>query len=771
MDLPESDPPPGPADDLPAEATRFVGRSNELKQLVRLVTRERLVTLTGVGGAGKTRLAIQAANRVRGSFPDGITYVSLADLHDEELLCELVGDALGFRGSVHRWNADTLVKYLADSHRLLVLDNCEHMVGACAQLIDALLIACPRVSILATSREPIAVVGENVFPTLPLEVPTADCPFEGFGQYDAVRLFVERAVSVLPTFKLTEANHQAVAELCRMLDGIPLAVELAAVRLRALSLEQLVQLLGARPDLLDSGRRGGPARQRTLSASMSWSYDSCSVAEQLLWGRVSVFSGGVELTAAEGICADERIPSDQILPLLTSLVDKSILIREEDRGRVRYRLLETIRQFGLNKLGDDAADLTEWRRRHRDWYLAVVNRAMLDWTTPGLPEGQELLRADIANLRGALDFCLSEPGEAAAGLRMASALYQYWLMSGLLAEGSYWTERLLAAVPESGPVRIRGLYAAASLCILRRELDSAAGMLDEADQMTDAGATGRAYIVQGHGLLALMRDDTEQAATLLEQALGQLEAADDRSGAAITLVLYAIVSMLRGESDRVAEAHRRCRELTVPFGETWAWSSSLWAAGMDAWNRGDLAEASELLRAALDLKRPLRDHIGIAEAIEGIAWVAASDGKLERAAVLLGAADRIWHGMGMSADTVPGFHRHREDSAKLARRLGERPFQAAHRRGNQLTLDESVAFALEESVPSDGPEGIAKPTKRERQIAELIALGHSNQDIADELVLSRRTVEAHVQHLLAKLGFNTRTQVAAWVAHQNAVRG
>lgn len=771
MGLPEPDLPCGPADDLPAETTRFIGRSNELKQLVRLATRERLVTLTGVGGAGKTRLAIEAANRVRSSFPDGITYISLADLHDDALLCDLVGDALGFPGSVNRWNAKNLVNYLTDSHRLLVFDNCEHMVGACAQLIDALMSACPGVSILATSREPIAVIGENVFPTLPLEVPTAECPFEGFGQYDAVRLFVERAISVVPTFKLTESNYQAVAELCRILDGIPLAVELAAVRLRALSLEQLVGLLAARPDLLDSGRRGGPARQRTLSASMSWSYDICSVEEQLLWARVSVFSGGVELAAAEGVCADDRIPAEQVLPLLTSLVDKSILIREEDRGRVRYRLLETIRQFGLNKLGGDAADTVDWRRRHRDWYLAIVNRAMLDWAPPRLAEDQELLRADIANLRVALDFCLTEPGEAAAGLGMASALYQYWMMSGLLAEGSYWTERLLAMVPESGPVRVRGLYAAASLCILRRELDSAARMLDEAEQIGDVDATGRAYVTQGQGLLALTRDDPEQAATLLAAALDQLDAANDCSGTAITLVLFAIVSMLRGESDKVAEAHRRCRELTVPRGETWAWSSSLWAAGMDAWNRGNLAEASVLLRSGLSLKRPLRDQIGTAEALEGIAWVAASDGKLERAAVLLGAADRIWHGMGMSVDTVPGFFRHREVSAKLARRLGERPFQAAHRHGNRMTLDESVAFALEESVPNSGPDSIARPTKREREIAELIALGHSNQEIADELVLSRRTVEAHVQHLLAKLGFNTRTQIAAWVAHQNAVRG
>jgi DNA-binding CsgD family transcriptional regulator len=371
----------------------------------------------------------------------------------------------------------------------------------------------------------------------------------------------------------------------------------------------------------------------------------------------------------------------------------------------------------------------------------------------------------------ALEFCVDNPDESAAGLRMASALYHYWLLSGLLGEGSYWIDRLLAVVDESEPVRARGLYVAASLATLRGEIAAAERMLTTAADLCERhdDKVGSAYVVQARGLQALVEDDTERASALLAESMQNLEVAGDHVGSAFTTALYCIVSMLRGESEQVAEAHERCREMTVPHGESWLWSFSLWAFGMDAWNRGDLVAASETLDAALRLKRPLRDHLGIAECIEGIAWVAATRNKLQRAAVLLGAADSIWEGMGLSADTVPGFNRHREDSAKLARTLGERPFQAAHRQGRLMDLDEAIAFALDESRAEPGSADAAKPTKRELQIAELVALGRSNQAIADELVLSRRTVEAHIQHLLAKLGFNSRSQVAAWITQQNAV--
>ncbi len=759
-----------PAEGLPAEPTRFVGRSRELKQLTRLLTNERLITLTGAGGAGKSRLAVQAATRVRSVFADGVIYVSLADLQDGELLYQLVGEALGYHGSVHRWTADTVVAHLGDARRLLVLDNCEHLIGLCAELIDAVLHTCPNVTVLATSREPVMVLGENAFPILPLEVPGPDCALEAFGQHDAVRLFVERAVSVVPEFTVNETNHRAVAELCRRLDGLPLALELAAVRLRALSLEQIVQLLSARPELLDGGRRGGPARQRTLSASMSWSYDLCSPAEQLLWARLSVFSGGVEIQAAEGICADEELPVGVILPLLTALVDKSILIREEHAGRVRFRLLETVRQFGLSRLDGREDDVPAWRRRHCRWYVDIVEQTMSGWRAPGHPERLAMLRSDVSNLRAALEFCAERADDAALGLQMASSLYHYWLMSGLLGEGSYWLDRLLSVVDESEPVRARGMYAAASLATLRGDVRDAERMLGAAEELCrrHGDKVGSAYVVQARGLKAFIEDDTALASSMLAESVQTLEASGDHAGATFGTVLYCIVSMLSGESERLAEAHERCRQMTVPYDESWMWSFSLWAMGMDSWNRGDLDTASETLDAALRLKRPLQDLMGIAECIEGIAWVMATSNKLQRAAVLLGAAETAWLSIGLTIDSIPGFNRHRQDSAKLARALGERPFQAALRQGRLMDVNEAIAFALDESRGEPGSADATKPTKRELQIAELVAEGRSNQSIADELVLSRRTVEAHIQHLLAKLGFNSRSQVAAWVAQRNA---
>lgn len=759
---------------LPAESSRFVGRSRELKQLGNLLTKARLITVTGVGGAGKTRLALQAARRACQTFRDGVVYVSLADLQDGELTGQVVAGALGLSGAMHRWNGETLAGHVGERRMLFILDNCEQLVGACADLADTLLARCPRVTILTTSRELLAIPGEHTFPILPLTVPAPDSPLEAFGQYDAVQLFVDRAQSVVPTFELSAANHRQVAELCRTLDGLPLAVELATVRLRALSLEQIVELLAARPDLLDGPRRGGPPRHRTLNASMSWSYDLCEAREQLLWMRLSVFSGGIELDAAEAICSDGDLPAIEIMPLLTSLVDKSILIREELGGRVRYRLLETIRQFGLAALGAGSQEQLTWRRRHRDWYLEVVRRAMSDWRDGGHDERVALLRDDIANLRAALEFCVEQPGEAAAGLKMASSLYHYWLLTGLIGEGAYWIDRMLAAVEDPGAERIRGLCAAASLATLRGDVVRAAEMLSEADRFCDehGDALGPAYVTQGRGLLALVSDDTAGAADLLAESAMQLESAGDIIGAAFTTALLGITSMLRGDSEQVAQAHDRCSRLTVPYGESWIWSFSMWATGVDAWNRGDVDNALELLCAALRLKRPLQDHLGIAECIEGLAWVTATSGQLQRAAVMLGAADAMWDRMGMSAETVPGFQRHRDESAKLARRLGLRAFQSAHREGRQMAPDDAMAYALQEvSSTGSGKPDAAKPTKREREIAELVAQGCSNQDIADTLVLSRRTVEAHVQHLLTKLGFSSRSQIAAWVAGQRSGAG
>ncbi|HEX3789759.1 MAG TPA: LuxR C-terminal-related transcriptional regulator, partial [Pseudonocardiaceae bacterium] len=536
----------------------------------------------------------------------------------------------------------------------------------------------------------------------------------------------------------------------------------AAVRLRALSLEQIVERLADRCNLLAAGK-GAPARQRTLGALMGWSFDLCTPDEQLLWMRLSVFSGGIELKAAEGVCADERITRPDVLGLLISLVDKSILMREESDGRVRYRLLETVREFGQAKLRE-SGELLEWRRRHRDWYLELVDYAISRWMTAGQSERLELLRRDHANLRAALDFCLGQPGEVTAGLHMAGTLYFYWLMGGLINEGRHWIDLMLTAGTDPSQTRARALVVRANLATLGGDLAVAERMFSQALEEAGDIPQIRAAVGQGRGLLAVFGDDLVGAIEHYEEALRTYEHADDDTGEAFTLFLYGLAVALHGDSDKAQAAHRRCQELTESRGEVWIWSCSMYTVGVDAWLRGDHAEAMRLQRAALLMKRPLIDYIGIAECIESIAWIEASTRRHLRAATLFGASDTTWREVGMPMSVLPEWRRHRESCVRLAQAIGKRPFEAAYREGARMSLEEAVAFALEETKPATAADDPSALTPRELEISELIGQGLSNGDIATTLVLSRRTVEAHVQHLMAKLNFTSRTQVAAWVA-------
>jgi DNA-binding CsgD family transcriptional regulator len=345
-------------------------------------------------------------------------------------------------------------------------------------------------------------------------------------------------------------------------------------------------------------------------------------------------------------------------------------------------------------------------------------------------------------------------------------------MRGLLSEGQLWIDRMLSLVSEPGRARTRGLFVGASLATLRGDVATGARMITEAAQIAQrlGDQESLAYVVQGRGLVALYADEIEDSFTLFQESLRFFEAIGDDTGAAFTSFLYGVSAMLRGDSVHVALAHERCRELTEAKGEAWIWSSSLWVTAVDAWRQGEPDRSADLLRTALRLKRPLDDHLGIVECIETLAWVNATNHNRERAATLLGAAERIWRGMGITASTLPGFDRFHSESKRVARAIGERPFQAAYRVGQRMTFGEAIDCALETSIPyrpvADQTDARARLTRRELEIAGLIAQGLSNRDIAEGLVLSPRTVEAHVQHLLAKLGFTSRRQVASWVAEQ-----
>ena len=362
---------------LPAEFTRFVGRRRELAEVKRLLSGSRLVTLTGIGGVGKTRLALRAAADLSSAFRDGVHLVELADLRDPALLRHTVAGAMGLREQASDRQTSFLVEYLAPRQVLLVLDNCEHLIDGCAALAGELLRGCPQLRILATSGQSLGVSGENVVLVPSLAMPDPDGPPptpKTLEQYEAVTLFVERACATVPTFAVTEQNCAAVAALCRGLDGIPLALELAAVRLRALSPAEILDRLSSRYVLLTRGDPTAPARQQTLRASMDWSWELCSAQEQSLWSHLAVFTGGFELDAVEGVCSDEHLPPAAVLDVVASLVDKSVLGREECGSHVRYRMLETIRQYGQEKL-EEQGELDTCRRRHRDWYAELAARA------------------------------------------------------------------------------------------------------------------------------------------------------------------------------------------------------------------------------------------------------------------------------------------------------------------------------------------------------------------------------------------------------------
>jgi len=762
---------------LPAEFTRFIGRRRELTEVKRLLSGSRLVTLTGIGGVGKTRLSLRAAADLSRAIPDGVFLVELADLQDPALLRHTVAGALGLREQAREWQTSALVEYLAPRQVLLVLDNCEHLINGCASLAGELLRGCPQLRILATSRQPLGVSGESILLVPSLTMPDPDGPPptpKAIEQYEAVTLFVERATAAVPTFALTEQNCAAVAALCRGLDGIPLALELAAVRLRALSLAELLDRLSSRYGLLTRGDPTAPARQQTLRASMDYSYDLCAGQERILWARLAVFTGGFELDAVEGVCSDEQLPTDQVLDVVATLVDRSVLTRDEYGSHVRYRMLETIRQYGQEKLAGQG-ELDTWRRRHRDWFAELAARAEGDWISSRQVEWAARLRREQPNLRAALEFSVADPDEAATGMRIASALEQLWVARGTLSEGRLWLDRALALPTEAPVERARALRLDAWFALLQGDTNEAVRMLDEARALADAAGddVALAYVVQTSGMLAMFQGDVSSAVDLLDEAVARFRSAGHLMGRVQTAFLLGMNLGLAGAGERAIEAHRECLALTEPLGELWFRSNSLWALGLDAWRSGDTHRATALEKDSLRMKRDLDDHLSIALCLEALAWLSTTDQDPERAPALLGAADALWRVIGMSLTEIPFFAGYRAEGEAAARqRLPERAFEAAWRRGAQLTLADAVALALEEVVPARTTAATSKEstglTRREQEIAELVAQGMSNKEIAGRLVISTRTVEAHVDHILTKLAFRSRSQIAAWMAERTA---
>jgi predicted ATPase/DNA-binding NarL/FixJ family response regulator len=754
---------------LPGDLTSFVGRRGELATAKRLLGESRLVTLTGAGGVGKTRLALRLASQLERAFADGVWLVDLATLSDPGLVAQRVASALGLRDDSNRWSVAVLTEYVVDRHLLLLMDNCEHVLDPSAVLAETLLRGAPELRILVTSRQPLGVPGEQVLTVPPLSVPDADQPPTSpdvLAQYDAVALFVERARACAPSFSLTADNMAAVSQLVSRLDGIPLALELAAARVRVLSPEQILSRLDDRHRLLTSASRSGLPHQRSLRALIDWSFDLCTHSERALWARLSVFPRDLDLEAAEEVCAGDGLAPESVLDALAGLVDKSILIAEATGGRVRYRLPETLREYGRSWLADWGQQ-DVFQRRHCDYYRHLGRQVWQEWFGPHQVQWASWMQLEHVNLRAALDYGLADRGTASRGLEVLPALSIYWSVGGSLEEGRRLLERALTADPEPSRGRALLMCLAAWLAVNQGDPLAAEAAGEESRRLAKEFDDPRSF---GHACLFLGRarmshGDVAAADELFQQALDSAGSAMVTAGALRGL---AEVAARGGDVDIARARLGECVAICEAHGEYWERATALWNWAVLAWGQGDTAKATELARESLRLWANFSNRLGIAQCLEVLAWTAAAEAAYERSAVLLGVADAVWQAAGASLfPDLAEFHERCEANAR--RSLGDRAFMSAARRGRSLALADLMAYALGEQVKivksSPGDEVL---TRREGEIAELVAQGLSNREIASKLVISQRTAEGHIEHILAKLGFTSRAQIAAWVAEHRA---
>ena len=583
---------------LPVPATSFVGREREQAEVSARLATTRLLTLTGPGGCGKTRLALATAMDMRREYPDGVWLIALAPLADPELVCQAVAATLGVWEAAGQPIVETLIRALKPKRTLLVLDNCEHMVDACARLCDALLGACPSIRLLTSSREPLHVAGEVTWPVLSLPSPDVHEPPspDALMKYAAVRLFVDRASAVVPAFALTTGNAAAVAEICASLDGLPLAIELAAAHVRVLSPQQIADRLADRFGLLVGGSRTVQRRQQTLKAALDWSYDLLAAREQVIYRRLAVFARGFSLEAAEAVGADEFIQQSEILALVAALVDKSLLLAEDQDGVARYRFLNTIRLYGLERL-NKSADAAQVRRRHARYFLALSETA-----EPELHGSQQTvwlaqLEREHDNLRAALAWSLDTANQADddIALRLAGALAWFWRVRGHLTEGRRWLEAVLAQ--------------------------------DEARSRTPA----QANMLASAGAFAVFQGDYQAASAWLLAGAAIARELGDRRSLAYALVWRSLAEVFQGNVAAVRALDGESQAIFRDLGDRWGLALALMLAGIPAAESGDDALAHARFAESLALFRELGDAWGIADATINLANVAYRQGNFAAA--------------------------------------------------------------------------------------------------------------------------------------------
>ncbi len=767
---------------LPNAQSSFVGREQELAEIKRALAMTGLLTLTGTGGCGKTRLALEVAKDLVGVYPDGVWLVELAPLSDPELVPKAVASALGVREQPGRSMTETLSDHLKSRQLLLVLDNCEHLIDACAWLADTLLNSCEYLRILATSREPLRVAGEANWPVLPLAVPDAErpAPVEDLTRCEAVRLFRDRVRSKQPGFSLNPQNAPAVARVCRNLDGIPLAIELAAARMTALAVDQIAARFEDSLDLLTSGDRTADRRHRTLRATLEWSHRLLSEEERKLFARLSAFSGGWTLEAAEAVAAGNGIEEAGVLDLLSRLVEKSLVVAEASPGddrALRYRMLEPVRQYGRERL-EACGEEEQVRERHAGYYLALAEAAESELMGPRPVACLERLKVEHDNLRATLGWCLEEeagPEERAEmGLRMAVALGRFWNTYGP-GEGRRWLERGLARSGASPtPRRAKALGEAGFIAIFQAD-PQAMSLLEEGLALSRklGDKSGLAISISNLGHAVAHSGDYDRLATLREEAEALLGGPLDRWARAHLLLFLGVAAMSEGDCEQVAVRTGEALPLFRELGDIRHVAMSLGVAGISALEQDDSGWAAELFEEDLRILRELRDKTGIVYGLLGMAGVAALRGQPARASRLWGASEALREIFGLPLTPMVRDHYYYEGYlASALARLGKAAFEAAWAQGRDMHPEQAVEYALGAGVPVpaeptlDG-ETLEILTPRQQEVALLVARGLTNRQVAAELTLSEHTVATHVRGILKKLGLQSRTGLAAWMTEQN----
>ena len=839
--------PDSPRHNLPRQLTSFVGRTDAITSVRRLLSERPLVTLTGPGGSGKTRLAAEVAAAVLPQYTDGVWWVELAPLADPALVPRAIATALGIREQVDKSIPTSIAARLLPRHTLLVLDNCEHLIAAAAEIAEQLLRTCPGLRVLATSREALAVQGEATFAVPPMSTPDPNRVKSSseLAAFEAVELFVQRARDANPTFALTDGNAEPVASLCRGLDGLPLALELAAARVRALPVEEIAKRMDSRLQLLSGGTRTALPRHQTLRAALDWSHALLTEPERVVFRRLAVFAGSASLDAIETVCADRNeTPAD----LLSQLVGKSLVVT--DQGR--YRMLETIKEYAREAL-IESGEIETVRGRHRDYFLRLAERANPELRGPDQGNWVSRLEVEHDNLLAALEWSLVT-GDGEKLLRLAAALWRFWNVRGIWREGQEWLERALDLERKDAPqVRAQAAFGAGVLAWYRHDYDNATALLEESRRLAEGAGDLRlaADALRQLALAASSLQDHDRARKLAESSLEMFERLGDKWGIAAasrllglhlsggvglhqtdffdrpravayldrSLSLAREVSDVRGigwsllglsyvasDEQDYARAIALADEALNAFqasGDRFGEWSALRHLARAYRGRGETALAQEFVDRALEFARELGDPVviafdlvlratllidagatvqaeaelrdallqlhkgenpsGVAACLQGLAQAAASKRRWKRAATLLAAADAVRRNVRIALSETT--HREVEPLLSTLRAaLGERVFASVTAETAAMPLHEVIAFAVADT-PSGGFLPAAKDSllsEREREVSGLVARGFSNREVAATLFLSERTIESHVQHILNKLGFRSRAQIAAW---------